>query len=147
MKKNDKISPEIKFFLNLGKTQTILNHRFDRGLGGLGFNEFLLLFYLNQANEQRMRRVDLAEKIGLTASGVTRLLLPMEKIGLVKSGPTDSDARVRFVLLSASGRQKMFEALERLEFLAEEIIPKTRLKEINNLSEALVEISGRALMV
>jgi DNA-binding MarR family transcriptional regulator len=147
MKKINKVSPAVKFFLNLGKTQTILNHRFDRGLGGLGFNEFLILFYLDQSSEQKLRRVDLAEKVGLTASGVTRLLLPMEKIGLVKSGPIDSDARVRFVLLSASGQQKLLEALERLELFAEEIVPKTKIKEIDNLSETLLEISGRALMV
>ncbi len=143
----NKINPNVKFFLNLGKTQTILNRRFDRGLGGLGFNEFLILFYLARAEDEKMRRVDLAEKVGLTASGVTRLLLPMEKIGLIKSGPVDADARVRQVILSASGKQKMEEALERLELLAEEIIPVSRNEEVAGLSDLLVEIGGKALMV
>jgi len=137
----------IKFLINLGKTQAILTHRFDRGLGGVGFNEFLILYYISQAEDHKMRRVDLAEKIGMTASGVTRILLPMEKIHLVKSGPIEKDARVRFVLLSEAGKQKLSEALERLEVLAEDIIPSKNMKEVESLSGLLVEIGGRALMV
>jgi DNA-binding MarR family transcriptional regulator len=140
------INPAVRFFINLGKAQTILNHRFDRGLGGLGFSEFLILLHLTQADDQKMRRVDLAEKIGMTASGVTRLLLPMEKVHLIKSGPTEKDARVRYVLLAPAGKQKFSEAVERLEVLAEEIIPSTKTKEVESLSDLLVEIGGRALM-
>lgn len=140
------INPSVKFFLNLGKTQTILNHRFDRGLNGLGFSEFLILFHLDQAESKKMRRVDLAEKIGMTASGVTRLLLPMEKIGLIKSGPIEKDARVRFVMIASGGKQKLADALERMEILAEEIIPAKKTKEIADLSDLLIEIGGRALM-
>ena len=140
-------NPLIKFFINLNKTQLLLNHRFDRGLGGLGFNEFLILFYLNQAENQKMRRIDLAEKIGMTASGVTRLLLPMEKAHLIKSGLIEKDARVRFVILSPAGQEKLTEAMERLGFLAEEIIPTTKIKEIEALSNLLIEIGGRVLMI
>ncbi|MFH0856864.1 MAG: MarR family winged helix-turn-helix transcriptional regulator [bacterium] len=140
------INPSVKFFLNLGKTQTILTHRFDRGLNGLGFSEFLILFHLDQAENKKMRRVDLAEKIGMTASGITRMLLPMEKIGLVKSGPAETDARVRFVMIANGGKKKLDEAVERIEILAEEIIPANKIKEIENFSDLLLEIGGRALM-
>ncbi len=141
------ISSSVKFFINLGKTQTILTNRFDRGLGGLGFNEFLILYYLGQTEDLKMRRVDLAEKIGMTASGVTRLLLPMEKIHLVKSGAIETDARVRFVQLSTAGKEKLTEALERLEVLAEDIIPIPKNKELDVLSSFLLDIGGRALMI
>lgn len=140
------IKPSIQFFIDLGKTQTILANRFDRSLGGLGFNEFLILFYINQSDNQKMRRVDLADKIGMTASGVTRLLLPMEKVGLVKSGSAEKDARVRFVSIASGGKQKLSEAIERLGFLADDIIPNKNTKEIQTLSKLLVEIGGRALM-
>jgi len=143
----ENISPLVRFFINLGKTQSILSHRFDRGLGGLGFNEFLILFYLSQADDEKMRRIDLAEKIGMTASGVTRLLLPMEKVRLIKSGPIEQDARVRFVALSSAGKQQFTEALERLEFLAEEIVPNAKIKEVKVLSDLLIEIGGKALMI
>lgn len=141
------ISSAGKFFLNLGKTQAILAHRFDRGLGGLGFSEFLILYYLNQAENQKLPRVDLAEKVGLTASGVTRLLLPMEKIHLVKSGPTENDARVRLVMITPAGKEKLSEAIERINTLGEDIVPSEKLKNLEMLSNLLVEIGGKALMV
>jgi len=142
----EKTSKTVKFLINLAKTQTILNQRFDRGLGGLGFSEFLILFHLNEAEGQKMRRVDIADKIGITASGITRLLLPMEKIGLIKSGPNEQDARVRSVILAGAGKQKLTEALERIEFLASEIIPSDKGKKINDFSDFIVELGGRALM-
>ncbi|OGF20480.1 hypothetical protein A2316_01475 [Candidatus Falkowbacteria bacterium RIFOXYB2_FULL_38_15] len=142
-----KINKSIEFFINLSKTQTILNGRFDRGLGGLSFSEFLILFHLSQAEGEKMRRVDIADKIGLTPSGVTRLLLPMEKVHLIKSGPIEKDARVRFVQSASAGKQKLAETLERLEVLAEDIIPNKKIKEIEALSGLLMEIGGRALMI
>ena len=137
---------QVKFLLNLAKAQSILSRRFDRGLGGLGFNEFLILHHLEQSEGRKLKRVDLAEKIGLTASGVTRLLLPMEKIGLVKSGPIEQDARVRFILLAPGGEQKLRDAKERISELTEEIFPQKREKDLAMLSDLLVEIGGRALM-
>ncbi|MCK9438890.1 MAG: MarR family winged helix-turn-helix transcriptional regulator [Patescibacteria group bacterium] len=141
------MNQSIKFFIDLSKAQTILSNRFDRGLGGLSFNEFLILFYLDNSENKKMRRIDIAEKIGLTASGITRMLLPMEKVRLVKSGPAENDARVRFVELAPGGKEQLTEALKRLEILAEEIIPKNKDAQIENLAKLLVEISGRTLMI
>lgn len=139
------LSPAIKLFLDLAKTQSILTHRFDRGLGGLGFNEFLILFFLSQSEDQKMRRVDLAEKVGMTASGITRLLLPMEKIHLIKSGPAEKDARVRFVKISPAGQEKLDEAVERLEIFSEEIFSHIKEKEITTVSDFLIDIRGKVL--
>lgn len=141
------ISEQIKFIINLAKTHSVLVKRFEGGLGnGLGFNEFLILFHLNQAPEGKMRRIDLAEKIGITASGITRLLLPMEKIGLVKSDATSVDARVKFVLISKSGQEKINETQERFDDLIEEILKPINKNELNKLSKSLVEIGGKILM-
>jgi len=141
------INPMVRFFLNLSKTHSVLANRFDRGLGGLGFSEFLILFSLDQAKDGKMRRVDLAEKIGMTASGVTRLLLPMEKVHLIESGPTESDARARLVEATPAGKEKLKEALERLEVLAEDFIPSNKAKDVVKASELLLEIGGRAVML
>ncbi|UUZ55216.1 MarR family transcriptional regulator [Massilia sp. H-1] len=48
----------------------------------------------------RIRRVDLAERVSLTASGVTRTLLPLEKIGLVTRQSDPRDARVGFAVIT-----------------------------------------------
>jgi DNA-binding MarR family transcriptional regulator len=139
-----KTKQSVQFILELAKTQAILTRRFDRGLGGLGLNEFTILHNLSVAREEKMRRIDLAEKIGLTASGVTRLLLPMEKIGLVKSGESEQDARTRYVMIAPGGRQKLEEALERMDFLLEELIPEGKSKKIGELSVLISEIGKQA---
>jgi len=137
----------VKFLLNLVKVESILVRHFDKGMGnGIGFNEFLILFYLNQSDNQKMRRVDLAEKMSMTASGITRMLLPMEKIGLISNDSAGNDARVKSVLLSSGGKQKFNEALERFEFLAEGIFSGVKNKEIESCSNLLVELGGKILM-
>jgi DNA-binding MarR family transcriptional regulator len=136
----------VEFFINLARTQSILSNRFDNSLSGLGFNEFLILFHLNNSGEQKMRRIDLATKIGMTASGVTRLLLPMEKVHLIKSCSVEKDARVRFVQPTPAGKQKFVEAFERLNLLAEDIIPITKINKLKKISDLLIEISGKTLM-
>lgn len=141
------INEKIKFVINLAKTQSVFVKRFESGLGnGLGFNEFLILFHLNQSSDKKMRRIDLAEKIGVTASGITRMLLPMEKIGLIKSDYISDDARVKFVLISKSGQEKIKETIERLNDLIEEILFPIKDTEIKNLSNFLVDIGGKILM-
>ncbi len=141
-----KINDSVKFFVNLAKAQTVLNARFDRGLGGLGFNEFLILLFLDQSDDQQMRRIDLANKIGLTPSGVTRLLLPMEKIGLVKSGDVEEDARVRVVMIAPGGKQKLEEALDRIDVLISDIMPDIKDAELKKISDFLLDMAGRALI-
>jgi DNA-binding MarR family transcriptional regulator len=143
----EKVNEKIKFIINLAKAQSILVKRFEGGLGnGLGFNEFLILYYLNSAEDKKMRRVDLAEKISLTASGVTRLLLPMEKIGLVKSDENSDDARVRIIMISKSGQNKIEETLARFSDLIEEILSPIKDSEIKNLSNLLLDVAGKILM-
>ena len=135
------ISSSLVFFMNLVKTQTIVARRFDCGLGGLGFSELMILYHLSQAPETKLRRIDLAEKIGLTASGVTRLLLPMEKIGLVSKEAHARDARVSYVVLAPGGAEKLREGLERAELFCADVIPAGKVKKVEELSTTLVELS------
>lgn len=108
----------------LAKAQSMMERRFDARLGGISFSWFVILYHLGQSKDGKMRRTDLAEKVGLTASGVTRILLPMEKIGLVKRELNENDGRVSFVALSKGGRQKLAEAMERAEIYVDEVIPE-----------------------
>ena len=93
-----------------------------------------------------MRRIDLADKIGITASGITRMLLPMEKIGLVKNGDNEADARVRFFYLSSGGKEKLEDALDRFEMLAEDVISDDKVNNLKSFSDLLIEIGGKILM-
>ncbi len=139
------LTPAIEFFVQLGKTQARLTNRFDRALGGLSFTELLVLLHLEQAPGRQLRRVDLAEQIGLTASGITRILLLMAKIHLVKDGKTTDDARVRTVEATAAGREKLHDELARLAFLTEDLLPSGHKHELAAMTAMLREIGGRAM--
>jgi DNA-binding MarR family transcriptional regulator len=77
---------------------------------GLTINDYEVLLHLSRAPQNRMRRVDLAESILLTASGITRLLEGLERSGLVERVLCDSDRRVAYAQLTEAGAQKLREA-------------------------------------
>ncbi|MEM7407123.1 MAG: MarR family transcriptional regulator [Pseudomonadota bacterium] len=77
---------------------------------GLGFSEYLVLWYLHNAPSNKLRRIDLADKVGLTASGITRVVNPMEKTGLVDKEQAARDARVSLVTLTTAGARVFDEA-------------------------------------
>src|SRR5256714_1602481 len=74
---------------------------------GLTLNDYEVLLHLSHSDGKRMRRVDLAERILLTASGITRLLEGLERAGFVGKETCDSDARVSYAKLTESGSQKL----------------------------------------
>jgi DNA-binding MarR family transcriptional regulator len=77
---------------------------------GLTLSDYEVLLRLSWAEDRRMRRVDLAEDVLLTASGITRLLDGLEKAGYVERGTCDSDRRVVYAVLTDSGLDKVREA-------------------------------------
>src|ERR671930_5479 len=74
---------------------------------GLTINDYEVLLRLARADERRMRRVDLANEVLLTASGITRLLDGLEKAGFVERGSCESDRRVVYAVLTAAGVWKL----------------------------------------
>ncbi len=135
-------TPSLTLLMNMAIAQAIVGRRFDPQLGGLGFTEFLILYHLSKNPAGKMRRVDLAEHIGLTASGVTRLLAPMEKIGLVKREANAQDARVSFVALAPSGKRMLQESMENAEDQAEQLLSNCTKDEIRHASDLLLKLGG-----
>jgi DNA-binding MarR family transcriptional regulator len=79
---------------------------------GLTINDYEALLHLSKAEDGRMRRVDLAGLLLLTASGVTRLLDGLEAAGLVERASCASDRRVTYAVLTESGRTRLHQASE-----------------------------------
>jgi DNA-binding MarR family transcriptional regulator len=79
---------------------------------GLTLNDYEALLRLSRADEGRMRRVDLAEELLLTASGITRLLDGLEAAGLVERASCSSDRRVVYAVITHAGRDKLEAASE-----------------------------------
>ena len=69
-----------------------------------------MLLHLSHADEGMLRRVDLAERVLLTASGITRLLEGLERAGYVCKQTCASDARVSYAQLTDAGATKLSEA-------------------------------------
>ena len=118
------MTPEIKLVMDLYRLQSTMLKLIDSQLSihGISFTEFMVMYQLNKAHAQTMRRIELAESVGLSASGVTRLLLPMEKIGLVQKQANPRDARVSLVKLSTSGMALFEDALESFAHGAESFL-------------------------
>lgn len=128
------MSASLQLFIRLARVNAIMARRFDGRLGnGLGFNDFVILVALSQSSSGKLRRVDLAESLGLTASGVTRMLAPMEKIGLVKREANEHDARVSYVSLAPGGKRVLAEAMESAELVSEEVVVPTKAQKLNDL--------------
>ena len=81
-------------------------------LHGLTLSDFDVLIQLYFAEGRRMRRIDLARSVLLTASGITRLLDGLESCGLVTKERCASDARVTYAVLTKAGVKKCEEARE-----------------------------------
>ena len=79
---------------------------------GLTISDYEVLLRLSRAPDQRMRRVDLAGQVLLTASGITRLLDGLERQGYVARAACDSDRRVVYAVLTDDGSEKLQTASE-----------------------------------
>jgi DNA-binding MarR family transcriptional regulator len=120
----------------------VLSRRIDGRLGslhGISFADFAILLQLGRAPGGRLRRIDLAEQLGLTASAVTRALIPLEKIGMVSRESDSSDARVSYASLTVAGRRVLEESLESAEMLSREIVPEDEpVTECNRIFDRLL---------
>src|SRR3954451_2481673 len=104
---------EIQAFVRLIRARSAVTRDLSAQLQadhGLSINAYEALLMLARAPDSRMRRVDLANSLLLTASGVTRLLDGLERDGFVGRDACDSDRRVTYAVLTTAGRDKLREA-------------------------------------
>ena len=93
--------------------RNFINETEKRGLVyGTSFSEFLILKAINEQGDAGIRRVDLAERVGLSVSGVTRAIAPLEKQGYVHTLDEANDARVRKVAMTKTGTE-LFKDMEK----------------------------------
>ncbi len=137
------LTPAIKLLMDFSILQSRILKRVESQLSvhGLSFSEFMVMHQLMQAPKNTLRRIDLAEQIGLSASGVTRMLMPMEKRKLVKRQVNSRDARVSLVQLTSAGKQLYADALSAYEHSAAAItqaLGKPQLEQMSAFIEKLM---------
>lgn len=115
------MSKNIELLLSLTSMHTSVFKNIDRHLSvhGISFSEFLVMYQLSLVSNRTVRRIDLAESVGMSASGITRLLNPMEKLKLVEKEQNPRDARVSFVKLSDVGFELLNDAIKSVQIASD----------------------------
>jgi DNA-binding MarR family transcriptional regulator len=104
----------------------------------LTLNDYEVLLHLSHAVGGRMRRVDLAQQVVLTASGITRLLEGLERAGYVTKETCASDARVSYAKLTDEGHEKLRSAaVTHLRGIDELFLSRYSGSELTTLAELL----------
>ena len=136
------ITPNMQLAMQMSLLQTNLNKRITNALSmhGISFTEFQVMLNLSIADKQTLRRIELAESVGLTASGVTRLLAPMEKIKLVEKEKNARDARVSLVKLSKVGKKILKESLITFEQASSNFMKNLTKNETQHLLKLMVKL-------
>jgi DNA-binding MarR family transcriptional regulator len=110
--------------LRLIRVEATLQARFTGALAsvhGLSLNDLILLMTLGSQPNGRMRRVDLAVVLAMSQSSVTRMAIPLEKIGLIARDSDVRDGRVAYVVLTKTGSTRAREAKTTLTHLSENV--------------------------
>ncbi len=106
-------SAEIEAFVRVVRAGIAVTRQLGAQLNAdhdLSMNAYEALLQLARAPGRRMRRVDLANSLLLTAGGVTRLLDGLERDGFVARDHCATDRRVSYAVLTNAGRAKLREA-------------------------------------
>ena len=139
-------TPSFSAVLKLLGTHARLDERFDHSLGvlhGLSLKETLLLMHLERASGLRLSRIDLAKRLHVSPSTVTRMCAPLEKRHVVGREPDARDARLAYVVLTKAGRQLVTNARATLEGLSVEVFRARWTKqEIASLAELLGRLTA-----
>lgn len=134
---------ELSLLFSISKANSIMSRHLS--VHGLDFSDFVILYHLDQAEEKKLRRIDLAQKLGLTASGITRMLLPLEKLHIISRDQDDQDARARYAVLTKAGQELFSEAMSMLQVRLEYFLPNKTEKSLKEFLEFLEEFSGKML--
>ncbi len=89
---------------------------------GISLTEYMIMHHLAGSALNTMRRIELAEHVGISASGVTRLIAPMEKIKIVEKQANPRDARQSLVKLTKVGHQLYKDARVSFEACADNLL-------------------------
>ncbi len=108
---------------------------------GITFSEFFVMYHLATTENKMIRRIDLAQKVGMSASGITRLINPMEKLKIVEKELNPRDARVSFVKLTPVGMELYENAMQSVSDTANTLFEDLKVEDSIKLLEILRSIS------
>lgn len=125
---------------------SLLNARLSKKIGnrlsihGISLSEYILLTQL--ASGRELARIELAETLGMSASGITRMLQPLEKNGIVESVKNPRDSRQSLVRLTASGQQLWQDAAASFSSKCADVTVQLSDSQLERITELMVKIAG-----
>jgi DNA-binding MarR family transcriptional regulator len=110
---------------------------------GLTFSQYDVLLRLARAPNRSLRMSDLAERVLLSPSGLTRLVDRLVDDGLVSRDTSPEDARVTLARLTARGQERLRQAARtHLQGIREHFTGRLSKTQLRNVSSALETITG-----
>ncbi|QXJ26830.1 winged helix-turn-helix transcriptional regulator [Actinomadura graeca] len=104
---------ELTVWRTMLRAQARISRRLQSGLlaeHDLALGSYDVLMHLGEAPGGRLRMNDLADRVLLSRSGLTRLVDRLQREGLVVRQSCTSDARGLYAVLTPAGRDRLAEA-------------------------------------
>lgn len=109
----------------------------------LPLGSYEVLLHLNEAPDRRLRMTELAERVLLSRSGLTRLVDRMEREGLIRRESCLSDLRGTNAVLTDAGYERLRSAAPvHLRGVREHIVDLLTREELEVLATALGRVAG-----
>ena len=109
--------------------------------GRLLFSEHHILATLDQSAPDGLRPTDLAQRAGLTKSGLTRAIDRLETQGLIQRRACPSDARGQLIVMTGQGRHVLKRAApEHFRSIARNFADHLTDREVDVLTTALERV-------
>jgi MarR family transcriptional regulator for hemolysin len=115
----------------------------DRRLRPLGYSRSLWMVLLHVSKQEAISQGELADRLGIEAPTLVRLIDRMESEGLLNRRPSETDRRVKHLHLSPAGRKEV----ERIRAVAVEVrreaLAGLEKEELNTALNILKKIRGK----
>ena len=110
---------------------------------GISFGDYDVLLRLARASGRRLRMSELARRVMISQSGMTRAVDKLEREGLVERGRDDDDGRVVHVTLAPSGLELVRRAAQtHLRGIRAHFTDRLTETQLRQVSSALQVITG-----
>lgn len=142
----DMISPaELAVWRTLLRVQVQVSRRLQTDLlaeHDLALGSYEVLLHLAEAPDGRLRMNDLADRVLLSRSGLTRLVDRLQREGLVERASCASDARGLYAVLTPAGRERVQAATPtHQQGVREHVLSRLTPEELRNLAAILDKLS------
>ncbi len=135
------------------RASALIDEKFTGALSalhGVSLRDVMLMLYVRNSPGSKLSRIELAKRLCVSPSTVTRATNPLEKIGLIDRESDSRDARLSYVVLTASGSNLLRHAEKTLEqlskdFLSHSLSEEDRSQFAQILSTLTIEFPGDCL--